>query len=192
MYPDMPQKGDCGGGRSVRPTVNIVLCGLGGQGIVFMTKVLAQAGLDRGFDVMGAETHGMAQRGGSVVSHLRFGDVAGSLVRTHSAQFLIALEENEAYRNLPFLMEGGTMVANADSERFPVDKVRVYLERKQITCHSVSAEPLLANWGLVFEPSVVGFFRFDDALFSHAELEPRLQRSVLNVREKIFGYLTPV
>ncbi|RLB26959.1 MAG: indolepyruvate oxidoreductase, partial [Deltaproteobacteria bacterium] len=62
-------------------TVNIVLCGLGGQGILFMTRVLAQAALDRGLPVMGAETHGMAQRGGSVISHLRLGEVQSSLVR---------------------------------------------------------------------------------------------------------------
>jgi len=49
-------------------TVNIVLGGLGGQGILFMTKVLAQAALEKGLKTMGAETHGMAQRGGSVTS----------------------------------------------------------------------------------------------------------------------------
>jgi len=172
----------------VKPTVNIVLCGLGGQGILFMTKVLAQAGLDRGFDVMGAETHGMAQRGGSVVSHLRFGDVAGSLVRTHSAQFLLALEENEAYRNLPFLMEGGTMVANADSGRFPVDKVRVFLEKKQITCHSVPADAIAKELGapLSSNLALLGFFSgFDDALFSHAELRATITKiSPERVREK--------
>ena len=63
-------------------TVNIVLCGLGGQGILFVTKVMAQTALNKGFDVMGAETHGMAQRGGSVISHLRIGRNQSSLVRT--------------------------------------------------------------------------------------------------------------
>ncbi len=58
--------------------VNIVLCGLGGQGILFMTKVIAQAALDKGYQVLGAETHGMAQRGGSVISHLRLGEVQNS------------------------------------------------------------------------------------------------------------------
>ncbi len=53
-------------------TTNFVLSGLGGQGILFMTKVLATAALNKGFDILGAETHGMAQRGGSVVSHLKW------------------------------------------------------------------------------------------------------------------------
>jgi hypothetical protein len=99
-----------------------------------------------------------------------------SLVRTHSAQFLLALEENEAYRNLPFLMEGGTMVANADSGRFPVDKVRVYLEKNQITCHSVSAGAIAQELGVPLSSNLalLGFFSgFDDALFSHSELKPR-------------------
>ena len=84
-------------------TINFVLGGLGGQGILFMTKILANTALTKGYRVMGAETHGMAQRGGSVVSHLRLGDIESSLVKNGSAHFLLALEENEAYRNLPFL-----------------------------------------------------------------------------------------
>jgi len=51
-------------------TINFVLTGLGGQGILFMTKVLATTALNSGYNILGAETHGMAQRGGSVVSHL--------------------------------------------------------------------------------------------------------------------------
>ncbi|MBT4876162.1 MAG: indolepyruvate ferredoxin oxidoreductase, partial [Desulfobacula sp.] len=51
--------------------MNYVLTGLGGQGILFMTKVLATTALNKGYNILGAETHGMAQRGGSVVSHLR-------------------------------------------------------------------------------------------------------------------------
>ena len=120
-------------------TVNIVLGGLGGQGILFMTKVLAQAALTKGLRIMGAETHGMAQRGGSVVSHLRLGDVKSSLVRTGSAHFLLALEENEAYRNIPFLAKGGSLYANAKTDRFPRAEVKSYLEKTGIIYRSVPA-----------------------------------------------------
>ena len=102
---------------------NIVLCGLGGQGILFMTRVLSQTALSKGMDIMGAETHGMAQRGGSVVSHLRIGDIKGSLVRADSAHFLLALEENEGYRNLPFLAMGARMYVNSNSGDFPREEV---------------------------------------------------------------------
>ena len=67
---------------------------------------------------MAAETHGMAQRGGSVVSHLRLGTVKSSLVRAGSADILLALDEDEGYRNLAFLASGAGMYANTNSEIF--------------------------------------------------------------------------
>jgi indolepyruvate ferredoxin oxidoreductase beta subunit len=100
-------------GDKAMDTINIVLCGLGGQGILFMTKVLAEDALRRKIPVLGAETHGMAQRGGSVVSHLRMGNAKSSLVSSGQARFLLALDPWEAYRNLPFLAPGGFLFANA-------------------------------------------------------------------------------
>nr|NJM02148.1 hypothetical protein [Desulfobacula sp.] len=88
-------------------TINYVLSGLGGQGILFMTKVFAAAALEKGYNVLGAETHGMAQRGGSVVSHLRVGEARSSLVRAGAADFLISMDESEAYRYLPYLKKAG-------------------------------------------------------------------------------------
>jgi indolepyruvate ferredoxin oxidoreductase beta subunit len=99
--------------------INLVLSGLGGQGILFMTKLLARTAVDKGFKILVAETHGMAQRGGSVVSHLRVGDVKGSLVRAGSAHILLALEENEAYRNIPFLARGGGTLCKRSKTLFP-------------------------------------------------------------------------
>ena len=172
----------------MRPALNIVLCGLGGQGILFMTKLLAQAGLDRGFKVMGAETHGMAQRGGPVVSHLRFGDVVGSLVRTHSAELLLALDESEAYRNLPFLKEGGTLIVNADPRRFPGAKVRGYLEKERIVCHAVSAGPIAQALGApgALNLALLGFFSgFNGALFNPSEMRDTIAKiSPDRAREK--------
>jgi indolepyruvate ferredoxin oxidoreductase beta subunit len=127
--------------------INIVLCGLGGQGILFMTKVLAQVALDKGYNVMGAETHGMAQRGGSVVSHLRLGNVQGSLVRTHEAPLVLALEENEGYRNLPFLAKGGRLYVNTASPCFPREEVRSFLERKEIISRAIPASRIALDLG---------------------------------------------
>ena len=141
-------------------TVNIILCGLGGQGILFMTRVLAQTALDKGFNVLGAETHGMAQRGGSVVSHLRIGDVQSSLIKTGSAHFLLALEENEGYRNLPFLSRGAHMYVNADPQRFPRQEVKAFLERKEITYHSAPAGTIALDLGapLCTNLALLGYF----------------------------------
>jgi indolepyruvate ferredoxin oxidoreductase beta subunit len=141
-------------------TVNIVLCGLGGQGILFMTKVLAQSGLDKGFQVIGAETHGMAQRGGSVVSHLRFGEAESSLVKTDSALFLLALEEAEGYRNLPFVSRGGRIYVNTDGPDFPRAAVRDYLAKREIRCRSIPADTIARELGapLSSNLALLGFF----------------------------------
>ena len=141
-------------------TVNIILCGLGGQGILFMTRVLAQTALDKGFNVLGAETHGMAQRGGSVVSHLRIGDVHSSLVKTGSAHFLLALEENEGYRNLPFLSRGAQMYVNANPQRFPRQEVKAFLEKREITYRSAPAGTIALDLGapLCTNLALLGYF----------------------------------
>ena len=109
---------------------------------------------------MGAETHGMAQRGGSVVSHLRFGEVSGSLVMTDSAHFLMALEEIEGYRNLPFLARGGRMYVNTDSKDFPAARVKDYAARKEILCSGIAAEAIAQELGAVLSSNLVllGFF----------------------------------
>jgi indolepyruvate ferredoxin oxidoreductase beta subunit len=96
---------------------------------------------------MGAETHGMAQRGGSVVSHLRLGNVQGSLVRTHEAPILLALEENEGYRNLPFLARGGRFYVNTTSLLFPREDVRGFLAKRHIISRPVPAGKIAIDLG---------------------------------------------
>lgn len=140
--------------------VNFVLSGLGGQGILFMTKLLAQTAVNKGLRIMAAETHGMAQRGGSVVSHLRIGDAAGSLVRAGSAHILLALEENEAYRSLPFVTRGGSLYINAPHNALVREEVRPYLDTMEMACHlfpasetaMASGSPMASNLALL------GFF----------------------------------
>lgn len=120
-------------------TINYVLSGLGGQGILFMTKVLATTALDKGYNILGAETHGMAQRGGSVVSHLRIGDARSSLIRAGAADFLLSMDESEAYRYLPYLKKGGKLFTNAKAGNFPDQRVAAYLERNNIEARAMEA-----------------------------------------------------
>ena len=92
---------------------NIVICGVGGQGTVLSAKVLSQAAISNGERVLSAETIGMAQRGGSVVSHVRIGeDVYSPLVPQGQADVLIAFEAAEAVRNIAFLKQGGSVIVN--------------------------------------------------------------------------------
>ena len=92
---------------------NIIICGVGGQGTVLAAKVLSQAAISNGERVLSAETIGMAQRGGSVVSHVRIGeDVFSPLVPQGQADVLIAFEAAEAVRNIAFLKQGGSVIVN--------------------------------------------------------------------------------
>jgi indolepyruvate ferredoxin oxidoreductase beta subunit len=140
--------------------INMVLSGLGGQGILFMTKVLAQAALDKGYQVLGAETHGMAQRGGSVISHLRLGEFQNSLVRNGTAHFLLSLDENEGYRNLAFLAPKSELVVNTASSSYPREEVRPFLNKKKITSRSVQAAAIARKMGAPQSTNLVllGYF----------------------------------
>ena len=154
-------------------TINFVLGGLGGQGILFMTKILANTALNKGYHVMGAETHGMAQRGGSVVSHLRLGDIESSLVKNGSAHFLLALEENEAYRNLQFLKTGGLLFSDSSSKDFPRSEVKAYIDEMRITCHAIPAGKLALDMGIPMSSNLalIGFFSaFEQAPFTPDEI----------------------
>ena len=154
-------------------TINMVLCGLGGQGILFMTKVLSRAALRKNYNVLGAETHGMAQRGGSVVSHLRLGEVQGSLVQTGAAHVVLALEENEGYRNLPFIAPGGALFVNTSSPSFPREEVKPFLLRHKIQWHAVPASAIALSLGapLSSNLALLGYFSaFGDAPFKHDDL----------------------
>lgn len=128
-------------------TVNYVLGGLGGQGILFMTKIFATTALNKGYNILGAETHGMAQRGGSVVSHLRIGDTKSSLIRAGAADFLISMDESESYRYLPYLKKGGKLFANAPSDAFPDERVVAFLNKMEIESRAMEASKTAMELG---------------------------------------------
>lgn len=92
---------------------NIVLCGVGGQGTVLASKLLAAAAMAKGLPVKTAETIGMAQRGGSVFSHVRIGGAASPLIGRGRADLIIAFEPAEAARQLSYLRAGGTVVMSS-------------------------------------------------------------------------------
>lgn len=92
---------------------NCLLCGVGGQGTVLASKLLAYAAMKKGAEVRTSETIGMAQRGGCVVSHVRMGkDIASPMVPKHSAQVIIGFEPGEAVRCLEYLAEDGVVIVN--------------------------------------------------------------------------------
>lgn len=93
---------------------NIVLCGVGGQGTVLASKLIAAAAMEKGIPVMSAETIGMAQRGGSVFSHLRMGEnVYSPMIAQNTADIILGFEPGETVRMLPYLKRNGTVVVSS-------------------------------------------------------------------------------
>ena len=92
---------------------NCLLCGVGGQGVVLASKLIAYAAMEKGLNVRTSETIGMSQRGGSVVTHVRVGETVYSpMIPKGSADVIMAFEPAEAVRNLSYLKEDGVMVVD--------------------------------------------------------------------------------
>jgi indolepyruvate ferredoxin oxidoreductase beta subunit len=124
---------------------NVIIAGLGGQGVVFLTRLLAKTAVAGGYAVMVSETHGMSQRGGAVISHLKLGGSQAPLIRRGTADLLLALDADEATRNLPFLRPGGTVFASsADGLRA---EVTAPLERLRIEARCLPASRMAAELG---------------------------------------------
>ena len=94
-------------------TKQIMIVGVGGQGTLLASRILGNAVTDAGYDVKVSEVHGMSQRGGSVVTYVKYGDAVYSpIVDRGTADLILAFEPLEAYRALPYLKQGGKMIAN--------------------------------------------------------------------------------
>ncbi len=94
-------------------TKNIMIVGVGGQGSLLASKLLGQLLMAQGYDVKVSEVHGMSQRGGSVVTYVRYGDkVASPVIDRGEADYIVSFEVLEAARWLPFLRPGGRVVTS--------------------------------------------------------------------------------
>lgn len=166
---------------------NCMIAGVGGQGTVLASKLMAEAALRSGLDVRTTETIGMAQRGGSVVSHVRMGTpVYSPLVPPGAADLILAFEPAEAVRLIPFLRESGRMIV-CDSAVMPVtsalsgdeykasDMIR-YIEENVARYLVVDGGELLARCGSAKTRNVAllgfaaagGVFPFGDDLWEEA------------------------
>ena len=94
-------------------TKNIMIVGVGGQGSLLASKVLGSVLVDAGYAVKLSEVHGMSQRGGSVVTYVRYGDAVYSpVIDKGEADFILSFEALEAARFLPYLRQGGRIIAS--------------------------------------------------------------------------------
>ena len=138
--------------------MNYLLCGVGGQGTVLAAKVLAAAAITKGENVKTTETIGMAQRGGSVVSHVRTGEAIHSpLIPEKKADIIIAFEPAEAVRNLQYLKDGGTVIVSAkpvmpvtaalQGSDYNGNEMLEYLKASKAKVNIVDTEKLCAECG---------------------------------------------
>lgn len=97
---------------TVEKKLDLLITGVGGQGAILASDIIGKAAVISGLSIRAAETHGMAQRGGSVVNHIRLGADLGSMIPKKGSDVLLALEPMEAVRYLDFLKDGGVIVVN--------------------------------------------------------------------------------
>lgn len=103
-------------------TKSIMLVGVGGQGTLLASRILGNTLLSQGFDVKVSEVHGMSQRGGSVVTYIKYGDkVYSPVIEKGEADVIVSFEQLEAARWLPYLKKGGKLITNTQQvEPMPV------------------------------------------------------------------------
>jgi indolepyruvate ferredoxin oxidoreductase beta subunit len=144
---------------------NILLVGVGGQGIILASEIMADVFLEAGYDVKKSEVHGMAQRGGSVSTHVRFGPkVFSPLIKEGEADIFMAFEELEALRYLSYLGPDPAILLNEQrlnppgvslgNEEYPAD-VKEVLSRRAKTFRSIPARDLAVRAGDVRAANVV-------------------------------------
>lgn len=133
----------------------VVLAGIGGQGVLFASRVFSEIGLRLGLQVLGSETHGMSQRGGSVLSHLKLGEFHSPLIRTGTADILYSFAEEETYRSLRFLKSGGVCFVNLkDPNRFDPG-ILSHLKEKDIVFKSCDAGRVAVEIGFPRSANIV-------------------------------------
>jgi indolepyruvate ferredoxin oxidoreductase beta subunit len=136
-----------------------IIAGVGGQGVLFTTKVFIEMARRKALPVLGSQTFGMAQRGGSVMTHLKIGDFSSPLIGEGDADLLIGLDSMEAHRTLPYLRssrngQGALCVVNTpDGQGFPDHRVAELLSKMRVSVHTCDADaaalrihsPMMAN-----------------------------------------------
>ena len=100
--------------------MNIMIVGVGGQGTLLASRILGNTVISEGYDVKVSEVHGMSQRGGSVVTYVKYGDkVYSPIIDKGEADIILAFEKLEAYRAMPYLKKDGLIICN-DQEINPM------------------------------------------------------------------------
>jgi indolepyruvate ferredoxin oxidoreductase, beta subunit len=141
--------------------IQLIISGVGGQGVLLLTRVFSEVALKEGYPIIGSEDHGMSQRGGSVITHLKIGDFDSPLVKKGNADILLSLEKNEAYKTLHYLKpsthgnNGGLCFINAANTDFMDPEIKAHLKEKGIEVYVFGADRLAREMGSVQSVNIV-------------------------------------
>lgn len=182
-------------------TKNIIIVGVGGQGTLLASKILGDLLIKKGYDVKVSEVHGMSQRGGSVVTYVRFGDkVYSPIVDEGEADFIVSFELLETARHLSYLKKDGQIVTNIQeidpmpvitgATTYPenlVEKIKSKgVKTDALDCLSLAKEagsPKAVN--IVLLGRLSHYFDIDDALWQET-IEKNVPRKFLELNKKAF------
>ena len=169
--------------------VQIIISGVGGQGVLLLTRIFSEMAIREGCPMIGSEDHGMSQRGGSVITYLKIGDFNSPLVKRGNADILLSLEKNEAYKTLHFLkpstngQNGGLCFINAPDPHYMEKHIRDYLKEKGIEVYVFGADQIATEMGSVQSANI--------ALIGFASAHPRFPFSPEKLRQSIESVSPP-
>jgi indolepyruvate ferredoxin oxidoreductase, beta subunit len=167
---------------------NVLLSGVGGQGTILASNILTEVFLGAGFDVKKSEVHGMAQRGGDVTTHFRFGKkVYSPLIKYGDVDFLVSFEELEALRYINWVKDGGKVVINEQQVLppavnlgqavYPRDVEKTFRKFFKENVHVIKGQEIALKLGDVRAANVVlvgafsNFFKFKEETWIKALVE---------------------
>jgi indolepyruvate ferredoxin oxidoreductase beta subunit len=165
--------------------IQMIISGVGGQGVLLVTRIFATIALREGYPLIGSEDHGMSQRGGSVMTHLKIGNFDSPLVKKGSADILLSLEKNEAYKTLYYLkpstngQDGGLCFINAPDPNYMNQEIRVYLKENGIETYVFGADQLAREMGSIQSANIalIGFAAAHPRFpFPHEKLREAIER----------------
>jgi indolepyruvate ferredoxin oxidoreductase beta subunit len=165
--------------------IQMIISGVGGQGVLLVTRVFAAFALRERYPLIGSEDHGMSQRGGSVMTHLKIGNFNSPLVKKGSADILLSLEKDEAYKTLYYLKpssngrDGGLCFINASDPDYMNPEIKTYLKEKGIETYIFGADQLAREMGSVQSANIaiIGFASAHPRFpFSHDKLREAIER----------------
>ncbi len=181
---------------------NIMIVGVGGQGSLLASKLLGRLLMDRGYDVKVSEVHGMSQRGGSVVTYVRFGDkVFSPIIDKGEADFIVSFEKLEAARWLEYLKSDGKVIVNTQEiDPMPVitgaakypEKLIEKMEALGVNVDAVDALALAEKAGsakavnMVLMGRLSRYFSFEEKLWQDA-IDVSVPSKLLTINRNAFA-----